>query len=59
MGKDKIDVSSYGYATATEVILRGQDDGFGNSYYALGDGFDYVYLVGVTLSEVQFTDFVV
>jgi len=58
VGKDKIDVSSYGYATATEVILRGHDDGLGNSYYALGDGFDYVYLVGVTTSEVQFTDFV-
>ncbi len=59
VGKDKIDVSDYGYATATEVLLRGQNDGLGNSYYALGDGLDYVYLVGVTIDQVQFTDFVV
>jgi len=58
-GKDKIDVSSYGYTNATEVMQHGHDDGLGNSYYALGDGRDYVYLVGVSTSQVHSTDFVV
>ena len=58
-GKDKIDVSDFGYATATEVFLRGHDDGFGNSYYALGDGLDYVYLVGLTVGQLSVLDFVV
>jgi Ca2+-binding RTX toxin-like protein len=59
VAKDRIDVTSYGYADAAQVLAAGRDDGAGNCYFALGDGFDYVYLVGVTLDQVTAADFVV
>lgn len=59
VGRDKIDVRSYGYISAAQVLARGTNDGHGNSYYALGDGFDYVFLVGVTMENVSAIDFIV
>ncbi len=58
-GKDKLDVSDYGYESAGAVYAKGIDDGFGSSYFALGDGLDYVYLVGVTVAQMSSSDFVV
>ncbi len=59
VAKDRIDVKSYGYTNAAQVLATGRDDGTGNCYFALGDGRDYVYLVGVTLGQVTAADFVV
>jgi peroxidase len=58
-GRDRIDVSHYHYASVAEVLARGVDDGLGNSYFILGDGLDYVYLVGVTRASVSAEDFVI
>lgn len=58
-GKDKLDVADYGYASAADVFARGFDDGLGNSYFALGDGFDYLYMAGLTLDELSAGDFIV
>ncbi|MBL6454133.1 hypothetical protein JMJ55_02285 [Belnapia sp. T6] len=57
--KDKIDISAYHYASAEDVLTRGVDDGAGNSYFILGDGLDYVFLVGVEKSAVKEEDFIV
>ena len=59
VAKDRIDVKSYGYTNTAQVLATGQNDGAGNCYFALGDGRDYVYLVGVTLGQVTAADFVV
>ena len=59
VAKDRIDVKSYGYTNVAQVLATGHDDGAGNCYFALGDGRDYVYLVGVTLGQVTAADFVV
>ncbi|HMQ57472.1 MAG TPA: hypothetical protein PKE65_02885, partial [Rhizobiaceae bacterium] len=58
-GKDKLDVSDYGYASAADVLARGFDDNAGNSYFALGDGSDYLFLVGVTKAAISEGDFIV
>jgi hypothetical protein len=58
-GRDKVDVSSYHYASAAAVMALGVDDGAGNIYYALGDGLDYLYMVGVTKEQIAASDFVV
>ena len=57
--KDRIDVKSYGYTNAAQVLATGHNDDAGNCYFALGDGRDYVYLVGITLGQVTAADFVV
>jgi hypothetical protein len=62
-GKDKVDVSDYAgvnsLSTGDDVLARGVDDGFGNSYYILGDGLDYLYMVGLEIGDLSATDFVV
>ncbi|RYJ01587.1 MAG: hypothetical protein EON47_10260, partial [Acetobacteraceae bacterium] len=58
-GHDRIDVTNFHYASAEEVLARGVDDGQGNSYFILGDGLDYVYLIGVERASVTAEDFVI
>lgn len=58
-GKDRLDVSDYDYGSAAEVLAKGVDDGWGNSYFVLGDGLDYLYLVGVELAQLAEADFIV
>ncbi len=61
--KDKIDVSSYatvnGLTTGAQVLARVVNDGAGNSYIPLGDGLDYVYMVGLEKAELSASDFIV
>jgi len=56
--KDIIDVSAYGLGTFAAVQAKGVNVG-ANSFYALGDGLDYVYLVGVTVGQVSAANFIV
>jgi hypothetical protein len=62
-GKDRIDLSDYsavnGLTTGADVLARGVDDGAGNSYYVLGDGLDYLYMVGLEVAEMNAADFLV
>jgi Ca2+-binding RTX toxin-like protein len=58
-GKDKLDVSNYGYKSVAEVMALGVDDLLGNSYFALGDGLDYLYMVRLTTSQLSVGDFIV
>ncbi len=62
-GRDRIDVSDYasenGLATGADVIARAVDDGAGNVYIPLGDGLDYLYLVGVVKAQLLAGDFIV
>ncbi|RYJ04466.1 MAG: calcium-binding protein, partial [Acetobacteraceae bacterium] len=58
-GKDHIDITAYHVASAAAVLARGVDDGQGNSYFALGDGLDFVYLIGVPKSAVTAADFII
>ncbi|MBL6077811.1 calcium-binding protein [Belnapia sp. T18] len=57
--KDKVDVSAYRYANAATVIARAVDDGAGSTYISLGDGLDYLYLVGVSKAELLESDFII
>ncbi|MGD9879913.1 MAG: peroxidase family protein [Reyranella sp.] len=56
--KDIIDVSAYGLGSFAAVQAKGVNDGSGNSYYALGDGLDYLFLVGVTTAQVTSANFI-
>ena len=58
-GKDHIDISGYHVASVAAVLARGVEDGQGNTYFTLGDGLDYVYLIGVTKAAVGAADFIV
>ncbi len=62
-GKDRLDVSDYAdansLASGADVIARAVDDGAGNVYIPLGDGLDYLYLVGVVKAQLLAGDFVV
>ena len=58
-GKDHIDITAYRVASAAAVLAGGVDDGQGNSYFTLGDGLDFVYLIGVTKAAVTASDFLV
>ncbi len=62
-GRDRIDVSDYaatnGLATGADVIARAVDDGHGNSYVPLGDGLDYLYMVGLEKAALMAGDFIV
>ncbi|MGD9885109.1 MAG: S8 family serine peptidase [Reyranella sp.] len=57
--KDLIDVSAYGLGSFAAVQAKGANDGSGNSYYTLGDGLDYLFLVGVTTAQVTSANFIV
>ena len=63
VGRDKIDVSDYaainGFSTGADVVARAVNDGLGNSYIALGDGLDYLYMVGLEKAELAAGDFLV
>jgi Ca2+-binding RTX toxin-like protein len=62
-GKDKVDASDFAVtnslASGDDVLARGFDDGFGNSFYILGDGLDYLYMVGVEKADMAAGDFIV
>ncbi|MBN9070251.1 MAG: hypothetical protein J0H34_01365 [Rhizobiales bacterium] len=58
-GKDRFDVSSYGYASTAEVFARGVNDGAGNSYFAFDDGLDFLCVVGLELDDLGTGDFIV
>ncbi len=61
-GKDKIDVSAYvevnALVSGEDLIARAVDDGFGSSYIPLGDGLDYLYMVGVSRDSLVASDFI-
>jgi Ca2+-binding RTX toxin-like protein len=57
--KDKFNVADYGYGSAAAVFALGANDGHGNSYFALGDGLDYAYVVGKELSDLNPDIFIV
>jgi serralysin len=57
--KDRFDVSDYSFGSTAEVFARGVNDGIGNSYFILGDGFDYAYVVGKELSALNPDMFIV
>ncbi|WP_043360237.1 calcium-binding protein [Belnapia sp. F-4-1] len=57
--KDKVDVSAYRYANAATVIAKAVDDGAGSTYISLGDGLDYLYLVGISKAQLLESDFIV
>src|SRR5690606_9087177 len=44
-GKDKFNVESFDFASAAAAFATGEDDGLGNSYFVLGDGLDYLYVM--------------
>ena len=58
-GKDKLDVSDYGFASEAAAYAMGIDDGLGNCYFTLGDGLDYLYIVGHSKAEISESDFVI
>ena len=58
-GKDKFDVSDYNFASKAAAFATGVNDGAGNSYFVLGDGLDYLYVVGRTLTQLSPDDFMV
>ena len=62
-GRDKIDLTDYsfldGIIDGAEYIARAINDGLGNSYIALGDGLDYLYMVGLEKAELRAGDFIV
>ena len=61
--RDKIDVSHYlgahNYTSAAQVLALAVNDGSGNVYFALGDGFDYLYLIGLQKADLNTGDFIV
>ncbi|HMQ58628.1 MAG TPA: hypothetical protein PKE65_08770, partial [Rhizobiaceae bacterium] len=56
-GWDYFDVRDYGYTSASQIFDRGFNDGYGNSWYALGDGLDYLYVVGLEKEDLLLSDF--
>ncbi len=57
-GTDKLDVSNFSIADYATLLTYGHDDGIGNSYFALGDGFDFLYIVGKELADLGSGDFI-
>ena len=58
-GKDKLDVSDYGFASQAAAYATGVNDGAGNCYFILGDGLDYLYIVGKVIGDLAPGDFLV
>ncbi len=62
-GKDRLDLSNYAevnyLANGADAFALAHDDGAGNCYFVLGDGFDYLYMVGVEKADLAAGDFVV
>ncbi len=58
-GKDKLDVSDYGFTSQAAAYATGVNDGTGNCYFVLGDGLDYLYIVGLEKDALSAGDFVV
>lgn len=57
-GWDRLDLSRYHYASAAAVLATGVDDQMGNCYFALGDGLDYLYLIGIVKADISAGDFI-
>ncbi len=57
-GTDKLDVSAFGIANISALKKLGFDDGIGNCFFALGDGTDYLYVIGQQLEALGSGDFV-
>ena len=61
--KDKIDVSHYtgahDYTSSAQLLALAVNDGAGNCYIPLGDGLDYLYLVGIEKAAFLASDFIV
>jgi Ca2+-binding RTX toxin-like protein len=57
--KDKFNVADYGYGSKADMFARGVNDGAGNSYFILGDGLDYAYVIGKELSALNADIFIV
>jgi Ca2+-binding RTX toxin-like protein len=58
--RDRIDVANYrAYASGADVLAHAVDDGSGSCYVALGDGLDYLYLVGIEKADLTPSDFIV
>jgi Ca2+-binding RTX toxin-like protein len=57
-GRDRIDLSNYHYGNLADVLATGVNDGLGNCYFILGDGLDFLYLIGVDKSAVTAVDFI-
>ena len=59
VGKDRVDLTDFGLESTNDLLARGVDDGIGNSYFILGDGFDYFYMVGLEPGDLDEADFIV
>ncbi len=57
--RDKVDLSAYHYASAAAALAKAVDDGAGSTYISLGDGLDYLYLVGIVKAQLLESDFIV
>ncbi len=58
-GRDKVDLSAFALVDYAALQALGQDDGFGNSYFALGtSASDYLYMVGLEKADMVAGDFI-
>lgn len=57
-GKDRIDISDFGFASFDPSGGMGFDDGAGNSFFVLG-GTEILFVVGRTIAELGEGDFIV
>jgi Ca2+-binding RTX toxin-like protein len=58
VGRDKINLQQYGFASAAEVLAKFVDTG-ASSYALLGDGLDILWLVNVNKAALSAGDFIV
>jgi Ca2+-binding RTX toxin-like protein len=58
-GRDRIDLSTYHYGSVDQVLAAGVNDGLGSCYFILGDGLDFLYLVGIETSAITAVDFII
>jgi hypothetical protein len=47
------------YTSGAEVLSHAVNDGAGNCYIVLGDGLDYLYLIGLEKADLTAGDFIV
>ncbi len=62
-GKDKFDLRDYTIANSLtdgdDVLARTFNDGLGNCFTILGDGLDFLYIVGIVKENLSAEDFLV